>query len=247
MDPISERAGAKKVRRRDHFLWRRFREEMGGREDEGDEMEFEHTGMRLYAADLVQIPKGPVVFVFETDTATIVWYSKSDLVLVNGILYFIYFDYNNLFASNAWLACGYSCSFTEIAVIKNSGMEYELNSGGNILSVSGMRIHRCTGEVLPRKAIAQGMRMRPSVPWHSRGFFHDVKAFYSQQGDLFYGHIINLQRWSRSTRFQREQMVKGCRSYGWFKLLSDDLFQLILERVFVPLNRMVEFQPARVA
>lgn len=136
-DTISERARAPQCRMRDHFLWPFYRDEAGFGDAEGDRLIYEPGEAPLRkGVDLVW----PTGHVYEFGNE-IVFYSRSGLVSVQGILYAVFYEHDHLLSSYAW------CSDQNITL---ASLECTWWARGRhaILRIKGVHVHRFTGEIV---------------------------------------------------------------------------------------------------
>ena len=219
------------IRLREHSLWR-FWQEMG-LESSADHLVDAKMALALDGEDTVCMPDARDVYVFVCrqfrvkTVEKLVWYCRSGLVSVGGILYFVYYSADNLLESYAWLLRESSGSVR----IKNVGLRWSTRH--DILTIYGAKIDRYTGERKDGEiARAKCIRMRPPVQWYAPGFAKDLIETYSNQNSLN-PIVTKLQRWARTIRRRRKvDVLDEMRCVGYFDLLSDDLFGLISDLVF---------------
>ena len=235
---LSIRAGVKLIPANQHILWPFFRDFW---KCSSDALIPENRLLELGGDehDVVVVPKGPSVYVFETELSRVTWYRKSNLIAVEGALYAIISEHNHLLGSYAWLACGEKVD-ADYVTIYGSGMRYKRTELGEI-KLSALHIHRCTGKPMQSgcavydHAHTNALLMRPSEPWYTPGFYDRLhKGEYSKLNLLNSGKIERLQKWIRSklTGSNKESTVRQFRNHGWLRLLNDDLFELVCDWAF---------------
>jgi len=83
------------------------------------------------------------------------------------------------------------------------------------------------------------------VPWYTVGFQEDLERIYSKQ-DQFTEKIHVLQRWARkSIKHHKRDVLLALRNVGWFGLLDDDVFNIIINealKVFQIRQHQREFE-----
>lgn len=179
----------------------------------------------------IKPPDAHDVYVFETTQGkTITWYCRSDLLVVDGALYFVYYDYELLSKYSSSLA---SSQRAEYLLVKNTPLTASILPNG-VLRIQGQGIYS-----------AKCLRMRPMVPWYTVGFQEDLERIYSKQ-DQFTEKIHVLQRWARkSIKHHKRDVLLALRNVGWFGLLDDDVFNIIINealKVFQIRQHQREFE-----
>jgi len=192
---------------------------------------FKQDGFESSANNLVRrdwgLPVKPPcqhdVYIFETvEGNTITWYCRSGLLAVDGVLYFVYYDWNLLSIYCKRLA---DSKRSEYLRVRGAVLTTELLENG-VLKVQGHSIY----------SYAKCVRMRPPVPWYTVGFREALETEYSRLDQLT-DKILILQRWTRRLEWYfkgRRQRLYSLRKLGWFHLLGDDLFLLIIEKALQP-------------
>ena len=238
-DIMSERAGVKRIRMRDHFLWPFFQEITGCDDSVGDNLMFEPGQAPLRKGIDLVWPTGHV-YEFGTECDAIVFYAQSGLVSVHGSLYAVFYEHVHVLGSYAWLADRISGAAGYVE-IPDSGLSHKIIQRGKceVLRITGLHIHRSTGEVVRwiresgETTIGTGfsdcMRIRPRVPWHTRNFYTGG-ATASFTIDLA---VFRIQRWMRK-KCEKIWSTKETRfwdlfrNFGRFAYLTDDLFRLVV-------------------
>ena len=240
---ISERVGESRIRRRDSVGWPYFGADEVLDHSMDDALVFRHASTPIEECDTLYVRSKSEVYVFEGAHAgcNFAWYTRSNLIaLDDGTLYAVYFEHNHVLDSYAWLAG--SPRHQRVVVVRDSGLFYRRSTRREgVLEICGVHIHRSTGDVvvrshdgLPARARADCMRMRPPVPWYSKGFFTGHENTYARQNVLNQGQVVRLQRWVKTLlQRKRARFHAQFRLHGLFALLSDDTFDLLVHLVFI--------------
>jgi len=234
---ISERALEKKIQRRNSFGWPYF----GGNDEEIDDnsLIFRHPSTPVDDQDKIFLAHKSDVYVFqgEKENNNFVWYTRSNMVAMQGLLYAMYFEHYHVLHS---YIAEHGTQNEDVVIVRDSGLSWKPHKKIlGVLMISGIHIHRATGEVVVWKrstgeeslgtAFVYCMRSRPPVPWYTKGFFPNLEKAYAQCNDLNKGQIVKLQQWGRMLVHKRKVQFKSqFRFHGWFALLTDDLFDNVL-------------------
>ena len=166
----------------------------------------------------VEPPHGHDVYIFETtEGKTVTWYCRSNLLAVDCVLYYVFYDWE-LLSKYSWSLA--DSKRAEYLVVKNTILTTSVLSNG-VLKIAGADMHH-----------AKCVKMRPPVPWYTIGFREDLETIYSKSDELTQ-KIRLLQRWVRRSNkhHYKRQRLLAARNAGYFVLLGDDLFQMIIEQV----------------
>jgi hypothetical protein len=180
----------------------------------------------------VKPPDAHDIYTFETrDGGQITWYCRSNLLALHDQLYYVYYDWE-LLSGYSWSHADYKRA--ERLIVKNTVLTSSFDCNG-VLTLRGHNLH-----------CARAIKMRPPVPWYSLGFDDALKTTYSQL-DQINRNIVTLQRWARKIRRPNKKrlLLLACRHFGWFNVLPDDLFNMIVEeatKVFQMRQHQREFQ-----
>ena len=175
----------------------------------------------------VKPPDAHDVYIFETtEGKTVTWYCRSNLLAVDCVLYYVFYDWD-LLSKYSWAIA--DSKRAEYLVVKNAILTTSMLPNG-VLKIMGADMYH-----------AKCVKMRPPVPWYTIGFRENLETIYSKSDELT-GKIRVLQRWARRSKHHyKRQKLLAVRNAGYFDLLGDDLFQMIIDHV-VPVFRIRQHQ-----
>ena len=170
------------------------------------------------------------MYVFQ-GSELVTWYAQSNLIAFRGKLYHVVYEQNNLLASYAWLI-DQKIKDARYALVIDSDLRCYLHNG-NMLKIHGSTVDRYIGSI---RAVGNShviciQMIPPNTWWQSpTTYWTDLKTLYAPQ-DQITGKLLKIQRILKErSKLIKTRRYNTLRNLGWFAVLNDDLFQLIMQK-----------------
>jgi hypothetical protein len=219
-----------RIRWIDHFSWP-WMVAMGNENQAEDLVPRNAMGV-LDEDDLIYIPKLNGIYVFENEER-VTWYAQANMVSFRGKLYHVIAQHHNLLAAYAWLI-NQKVKDAQFLSVSGSDLECRLING-NLLKIYGSVIDRYSGRIQEfGRATITCIQMIPPVQWWQAPCTYgaDVRNIYAPH-DKVTTSLLKLQRAIKTwCRRRKAHWHNTLRRLGWFSILNDDLFELIIQQAF---------------
>jgi hypothetical protein len=222
-----------------HFSWPWM--VANGCEHQADEMIPQNSwSERLDGSDALYIPGLHGIYIFENKFGErFCWYAQAHMIAFQNKLYYVASHRSNMIECYTWYAKQISCSNHLLVV--NTDFQLVLNEYGHLL-IRGSEFDRYSGRIrrIGIGGAAHCIRCIPDVPWWlDNEFNHKIRTTYATR-DQVMPELIALQRkikqWACHNISKRKKERHAKYRHGWLKLLPDDVFELIVQRLIEVAN-----------
>ena len=150
--------------------------------------------------DVVCIPPGYAVFIFESPFSTLTWYPKMNLFSYKGHMYAPFYDQYHVIGTHTWWAWrhGLGMASGDVMIIKDPPFGWGIEHERRYLSITGrMTVTRHNGVPKRANAYMRCIRQRTKIGAWADTTIHEELAFLRSKVDAFNPAIACLQRWWR--------------------------------------------------